>query len=171
LIRDFTFFARLSFQEFDLVDLHHACPVDAGLILKSFQTWETSKMKNIGTSAAFLLSAGLLSGLAACTGEGTVSYARDVQPILQANCLSCHQQGGAGYEASGFSMASYDELMKGTNGGPMIIAGDSAGSNLIVLMEGRADPSISMPHGSADPVGKADIDTIRRWIDQGAKKN
>lgn len=53
----------------------------------------------------------------------------------------------------------------------MVIAGDSLGSNLIVLMEGRADPSISMPHGSTDPVSAADIDTIRRWIDQGAKKN
>ena len=53
----------------------------------------------------------------------------------------------------------------------MIVPGDSEGSNLIVLMEGRADPSISMPHGSAKPVGSADIETIRRWIDQGAKKN
>jgi len=128
-------------------------------------------MKKTGTSGAILLAGMLLAGLGGCGGEAAVSYSRDVQPILQANCLSCHQQGGAGYEASGFSMASYDELMKGTNGGPMIIAGDSAGSNLIVLMEGRADPSISMPHGSADPVGKAEIDTIRRWIDQGAKKN
>ena len=127
-------------------------------------------MKKTGKSGVILLSGMLLAGLGGCGGEA-VSYSRDVQPILQANCLSCHQQGGAGYEASGFSMASYDELMKGTNGGPMIIAGDSAASNLIVLMEGRADPSISMPHGSADRVGKADIDTIRRWIDQGAKKN
>ncbi len=82
----------------------------------------------------------MLLGLAGCTGEGAVSYSRDVQPILQANCLSCHQQGGAGYETSGFSMASYDDLMKGTKFGPMIVAGDSEGSNLIVLMEGRADP-------------------------------
>jgi hypothetical protein len=171
LIRDFTFFTRLSFQEFGLVDLHHACPAGAGLILKSFQTWETSKMRKIRTSAAILLTAGLLGGLAGCTGEGAVSYARDVQPILQANCLSCHQQGGAGYEASGFSMETYGDLMKGTSGGAMIVPGDSAGSNLIVLMEGRADPSISMPHGKSEPVSKADINTIRRWIDQGAKKN
>lgn len=119
-----------------------------------------------------LLAAGTaLLGLSGCNGGGTVSYARDVEPILQANCLSCHQAGGAGFEASGFSMASYDELMKGTQYGAMIVAGDSEGSNLLVLMEGRADPSISMPHGSMEPIGKADIDTIRRWIDQGAKKN
>ena len=128
-------------------------------------------MKKTVMSGAVLLAGSLLTGLNGCSSEAAVSYSQDVRPILQANCLSCHQQGGAGYEASGFSMASYDELMKGTSGGPMIIAGDSEGSNLIVLMEGRADPSISMPHGSADPVGKADIDTIRRWIDEGAKRN
>ena len=128
-------------------------------------------MKTITTFGSILLTGMLLGGMGGCTGEGAVSYSRDVQPILQANCLSCHQQGGAGYEASGFSMATYDDLMKGTSGGAMIVPGDSEGSNLVVLMEGRADPSISMPHGSNDPVSKSDIDTIRRWIDQGAKKN
>jgi hypothetical protein len=133
-------------------------------------------MNKTGRPGSALLAGALaagtaLLGFAGCTGGGTVSYAQDVEPILRANCLSCHQEGGAGFEASGFSMASYDELMKGTRYGPMIVAGDSEGSNLVVLMEGRADPSISMPHGRMEPVGKADIDTIRRWIDQGAKQN
>jgi len=61
--------------------------------------------------------------------------------------------------------------MKGTRNGPMVIAGDVEGSNLVVLIEGRADPSIRMPHGKKDPVAKADIQTIRRWIGQGAKNN
>ena len=128
-------------------------------------------MRKININGAFALAAALLIGLAGCTGETAVSYSRDVQPILQANCMSCHHKGGAGQEASGFSMETYDDLMKGTRNGPMILAGDSQGSNLIVLMEGRADPSIRMPHGKAEPVSKADIDTIRRWIEQGAKKN
>ena len=135
-------------------------------------------MNNTGRSGSIplarLLAGVLLTGttlFAAGCGGGAVSYARDVEPILEANCLSCHQPGGAGFEASGFSMASYDDLMKGTQYGPMIIPGDSEGSNLLVLMEGRADPSISMPHGSMEPVSAADIATIRRWIDQGAKKN
>jgi len=109
--------------------------------------------------------------LAGCSQEEPISYSRDVRPILDQNCIACHQEGGAGLEASGFSMMSYEDLMAGTRFGPMIIAGDSAGSNMIVLMEGRADPSISMPHGAMKPVRKADIDIIRAWIDQGAQNN
>jgi len=109
--------------------------------------------------------------LAACAREEPISFSRDVRPILDQNCIACHQEGGAGFEASGFSMMSYEDLMRGTHFGPMVIAGDSAGSNMLVLMEGRADPSISMPHGAMKPVRKADIDTIRAWIDQGAKNN
>jgi len=128
-------------------------------------------MKQSGTTGVLLIGGALLFGLAGCMGQEAVSYSRDVQPILAENCLRCHQPGGAGHAASGFSMATYDQLMIGTSNGPMIIPGDSEGSNLIVLMEGRADPSIAMPHGGAKPVSSADIDTIRRWIDQGAPKN
>jgi uncharacterized membrane protein len=109
--------------------------------------------------------------LSACASEETVSFSQDVRPILDQHCIACHQAGGAGEQASGFSMVSYEDLMKGTQFGPMIVPGDSLGSNMLVLMEGRADPSISMPHGNMKPVPQAEIDTIRRWIEQGAKNN
>lgn len=109
--------------------------------------------------------------IAACSSEVPTSFSQEVKPILDQNCLSCHQQGGAGYEASGFSMTSYENVMKGTSNGPMVIGGDVEGSNLLVLMEGRADPSISMPHGSLDPIAQKDIDTIKNWVRQGAKNN
>jgi len=132
-------------------------------------------MFKTGTSGKWLLLAALpiaLAGaLTACAREDAVSFSQDVKPIIDKNCLACHKEGGEGFEASGFSMLTYDDLMKGTKFGPMIISGDSAGSNMIVLMEGRADPSISMPHGSMDPVRKADIETLRLWVDQGAKNN
>jgi len=124
-----------------------------------------------GSAGALVLACALVTLLPGCGQEDEVRYSWHVRPILEKNCLRCHQPGGAGYEASGLSMATYDDLMKGTRYGKMVIAGDSEGSNLLVLMEGRADPSISMPHGSLEPVGKEDIDTIRRWIDQGARDN
>ena len=127
-----------------------------------------SKSKFVGK---LILALTIPSLITACSTEPEISYSQDVMPILEANCLSCHQAGGAGFEASGFSMVSYDDLMKGTEAGPMVIAGDVEGSNLLVLMEGRADPSISMPHGSMDPVPSGEIALIRTWIAQGAKNN
>jgi len=108
--------------------------------------------------------------LAAC-GEPTVSFSQDVKPIFDQHCVECHQVDGAGTLASGFDMTSYEGLMKGTKFGPMIIAGDPEGSNVLVLMEGRADPSISMPHGQRDPVAKQYVQAIRTWIEQGAENN
>ena len=132
-------------------------------------------MIRTGTSGKWLLLAvlpiAMAGALTGCAREEAVSFSQDVKPIIDKNCLACHKEGGEGFEASGFSMLTYDDLMKGTKFGPMIISGDSAGSNMIVLMEGRADPSISMPHGSMDPVRKADIETLRLWVDQGAKNN
>jgi len=109
--------------------------------------------------------------LAACGGERAVSYSQDVKPILEKNCFECHQPGGKGEMASGLNMESHESLMKGARFGPMIIAGDPEGSNLLVLIEGRADPSISMPHGKSGSIPKEDIETIRLWVKQGAKNN
>jgi len=109
--------------------------------------------------------------MAACGGEPAVSFAQDVKPILDRDCVQCHQPDGQGEVASGFDMTSYEGLMKGTRNGPMVIAGDVEGSNILVLMEGRADPSISMPHGQNKSVPDQDIETIRSWIRQGAINN
>lgn len=128
----------------------------------------TDYKKTCGKFAAFC---GLPLALAACGGEPSVSFSQDVQPILNKNCVECHQPGGQGEVASGLDMTTYEGLMKGTRNGPMVIAGDVEGSNLVVLIEGRADPSIRMPHGKKEPIPKQDIQTIRRWIGQGAKNN
>lgn len=109
--------------------------------------------------------------MTACGGEPAVSFSQQVKPIIDQHCLECHEPGGQGEVISGLDLSTYEGLMKGTDAGPMVIAGDVEGSNLLVLMEGRADPSISMPHGQNEPVPGQDIQTIRSWIGQGAKNN
>jgi hypothetical protein len=117
----------------------------------------------------------LLALLGLSTGCGKkeqppVSFSKDIRPILEANCIECHQPGGKGYEASGLSMQTYASLMKGTKFGPVIKKGDALSSTLVLLIEGKADPSISMPHGR-DPIKKEQIQLIKTWINQGAKNN
>ncbi len=65
-------------------------------------------------------------------------------------------------------MRNYYSLMKGTKYGPVIVPRDSFTSVLIQLVEHRADPSIHMPHHRAR-LSKREIETLKAWIDQGAK--
>ena len=104
----------------------------------------------------------------ACTKQ--VSYSKDVYPILQENCLSCHEPGGKGEVASGFNMATYEAFMKGTKFGPVIVPGSGFSSTLAILIEHKGDPSLNMPH-KKHPLPEEDIETIKLWIDQGAKNN
>lgn len=101
----------------------------------------------------------------------TVSYSADVKPILELKCLSCHSEGGEGYAKTGLNMQSYEDLMSGTRLGPVIVPGDALSSTLVILVEGRGDPSIKMPHGAKDGLTDQEIAVIRTWIDQGAKDN
>jgi uncharacterized membrane protein len=123
------------------------------------------------TAGMVIILAMISIAISGCQSEKQISFAQDVQPIIDQHCIECHAAGGQGVEVSGFNMETYEGVMKGTRNGPMIIAGDSAGSNMLVLMQGRADPSISMPHGKMKGATGKQLKTIQTWIDQGAKNN
>ncbi|MFQ6021094.1 MAG: c-type cytochrome domain-containing protein [Acidiferrobacterales bacterium] len=121
---------------------------------------------------------------AGCTKP--VSFKEDVNPILQANCASCHSVGGKGYTASGFSVESYEQVMKGTKFGAVIVPGASITSTLVILMEHKADHSINMPRSTKQvaandpfllkwkepvPLPLEQIEIVKTWIDQGAEDN
>ena len=108
---------------------------------------------------------------AGCAQEKKVSYQNDVYPILKKSCLECHSSNGEGYKKSGLSMESYENLMKGTRYGPVVLPGDALTSVLVMLIEGRTDPALRMPHGDAAKPTADEILTIRRWVEQGAKNN
>jgi cytochrome c2 len=106
----------------------------------------------------------------ASAAEGQMSFSKDVLPIFKDNCVMCHQPGGEGQQKSGLDLTNYDGLMAGTKYGAMIVPGNSEASNLMLLLDWGASPELRMPHGK----GQLPIkfrDTIRRWIQQGAKNN
>lgn len=104
-------------------------------------------------------------------GERTASYNKDVEPFLDNYCVRCHGEGGDGTVASGLRMDSYEDLMKGTVHGPVVKPGDSFTSALVMLVEGRADPSLKMPHDDGEAPKQEEIELVKIWIDQGAKNN
>lgn len=115
--------------------------------------------------AACAAAAALAAG---CERQEPASFAANVKPLIDEHCSDCHRAGSAGYEASGLATDTYEGLMAGTRFGPVVVAGDSFNSTLVVLIEGRADPSINMPHGTLRELRDDEVAIIRRWIDSGA---
>jgi mono/diheme cytochrome c family protein len=125
-------------------------------------------MSDIRTTVALplALTAVVISG---CTESG-VSYSAEIKPIFEQYCQECHVQGGDGYAASGFLVDSYEGVMKGTKYGEVIVPGSAITSSLYLLVAGKTDPSIHMPHGD-NALSEEKVAAIEKWIDQGAAKN
>jgi hypothetical protein len=110
--------------------------------------------------------------LTGCPDRQTISYHKDVYPILETNCLECHKPpDGEGYLKTHLSMEAYQSLMKGTLYGPVIVPGDSRKSIFNMLVEGRADASLRMPHLRNERLTAQEIRILRLWVVQGARDN
>jgi len=117
------------------------------------------------------------SGMAACGNDnaggmqsGKVTYADDVLPILQKHCVECHAAGKEGAKATGLLVDTYASLMKGSDYGPVIEPGAARTSSLYILITGKENLTVNMPHGRA-PLSDAEIGTIKAWIDSGAPEH
>jgi hypothetical protein len=124
-------------------------------------------MKKHHLYIASLCTAAVLTG---CGSEQQVSYKASIKPILDTHCAECHLKDGTGAVATGFLVDTYDNVMKGTKFGPVVVAGDSLSSSLYRLVSGKVDKSIQMPH-SKGPMKPEEITAIEKWIDQGALNN
>jgi len=108
-----------------------------------------------------------------------VSFSSDVQPIFERYCIECHDSGGEGIAASGFSVHDYDSVMKGTRFGTVVMPGSSISSTLYVVVARKTAPEIHMPpyhsealaEGRGSPLSDQEIEIIQAWIDQGAQNN
>ncbi len=110
-----------------------------------------------------------------------ISFANDVMPIFKAKCGGCH---GGSYEKAAIA---YSRLKLNTTATspcantPRIIANDGANSLLVKKLLNTAGCGAVMPLikvGMASVacvdeqcVAKADIQTVKLWIDQGALEN
>ena len=91
----------------------------------------------------------------ATTAPAGISYAGQIQPILNQSCVRCHGSSG------GLSLSSYERLMAGGDGGPAVVPGDPENSLLLRYVTGPR------PH----LLGQEQIDTLVRWILEGALNN
>jgi WD40 repeat protein len=88
-------------------------------------------------------------------------FARDVVPILEANCLRCHN---AAKMEGGLLLESHEDLMRGGDTGSPVVAGKPDESPLILQVESRAKPK--MPPKKDLPADA--IAVLRAWVAAGA---
>jgi hypothetical protein len=91
-----------------------------------------------------------------------VSFAKDVQPILERRCMSCHGPAQRG----GLKMDNFANLMTGGQSGAVIVPGKTAESLLVQLIEGKDGKRMPPQPPGLTPV---EILTLRTWVQQGAK--
>ena len=115
-------------------------------------------------SAALIFTALSLALSASAQEKKEVSFAKDIQPIFKANCLSCHKPDK---KKGKLDMSTYTDLMKGGKQGSPIKAGDPAKSLLVEMISG-SEPE--MPE-KGDPLKPAQVALISKWIKEGAKQN
>lgn len=92
----------------------------------------------------------------------TVSFAHDVLPIIESRCTNCH--GGDRVE-KGLNLKTYDELMAGSESGPVVTAGDAADSKLIELLVTQKMPK------RGPKLTPPQVQLITEWVNQGALNN
>src|SRR6476620_11330985 len=91
-----------------------------------------------------------------------IDFSKEIKPIFEASCIKCH---GRGKDKGGLRMDTRDTLLKGGDSGPAVIAGKSADSLLIALVQGLEPDNVMPKKGSR--LTPAQVSLLRAWIDQG----
>lgn len=111
--------------------------------------------------------------------DGPVSFADDIQPLLSSQCIICHQPGGIAF-ADGITQdlragSAYAAIVNQPSDQDatltLVIPGDAENSLLYQKVNSNEPPiGVRMPQFQP-PLSAAQIDLIRRWIDEGAEDN
>jgi mono/diheme cytochrome c family protein len=96
--------------------------------------------------------------------DGPVDFARDVMPILAANCHRCH---GPENQEGGLRLHRGADAQRGGDSGAVIVPGQSADSILYQYVAGTGD-NVMPPEGDGDRLTEEQVARIAKWIDQGA---
>ena len=131
------------------------------------RTEKSSRNLGFGLLAALMLLThfGVRAEKAAAApaqNKGKTEFSRDIQPIFNSYCISCH---GPDMQQKGLRLDSAEAVLKGSNSGKVVVPGDSNASPLIRRLLGEDKPP--MPFGG-QPLDAEQIARIRAWIDEGA---
>jgi len=121
-----------------------------------------SRRSTLGLLTALAVGVVSLLVLSNSIAQESVSFTREVLPILRANCVGCHKPGKS---KGGLDLTTHAALMKGDKNGPVILPQDAATSPLLESISGT-EPE--MPK-EGEPLNEQEVALLKNWISQGAK--
>ncbi len=105
----------------------------------------------------------LCCGFAAAQSSGKIDFAKQVAPIFQSHCYTCH---GPDVQMSALRLDNGASALRGGNSGQVIKPGHAADSPLVLRISGAKGIGPMPPAGPR--LSDQQIALIRAWIDQGA---
>jgi hypothetical protein len=97
------------------------------------------------------------------SGNETVQFVRDLAPTIVATCSDCH---GGMRPAGRLDLTTFSNLLKGGDGGAIIVPGKPAESLLIKKLRGTAGDRMPL---RKEPLEEELIKKFEAWIADGAK--
>jgi formylglycine-generating enzyme required for sulfatase activity/mono/diheme cytochrome c family protein len=95
-----------------------------------------------------------------------IDFVKDVQPILELNCVACHRDG---HDKGGLRMDERDLAFKGGDNGAGIVAFRLKASPVYTTTTLSPDDDALMPpKAKGGPMPVARIEILAKWIEQGA---
>ena len=105
---------------------------------------------------------------AAAPKDEAVSFNRDVRPILSDACFQCHGPDAKQRKAE-LRLDDVEQLFVERDGHRALVPGDPAKSELFRRLTATDDDERMPPPSSGKKLTPQQIETVRRWIEQGAK--
>ena len=121
------------------------------------------------TAAALWIFSGFMQDTKTSKSPKEISYSKDVAPILDKFCATCHNKDED--HPSQLFMDSYESLMKGGKHGQAVKPGNAKESLLLQKMDAEPPFGKKMPPSKKLIPTDEQVEVLRQWIDQGAKKN
>ena len=95
-----------------------------------------------------------------------VNFVKDIQPILEFNCVACHREG---HDKGGLSLDKKSESFKGGESGPGIVRGRPKSSPVYTsTVVSPTDEKLMPPAKKGGALPKEQTDLLASWIEQGA---
>ncbi|MEZ5323752.1 MAG: DUF1553 domain-containing protein [Verrucomicrobiales bacterium] len=119
------------------------------------------------------LSLLLLTKQSASAGERPIDFNSDIRPILSNACFRCHgpdpeKRKGGTSDSGGLRLDVRDAALADLGGYAAIVPGKHSASELIRRIISTDPDEVMPPREGGKPLSQADVETLQRWIDEGA---